>query len=110
MVLRTSGEGSVFTFSAPPAVHALLVPKGSVAVDGISLTVVELLAEGFSVAIIPHTLRATSLGAKAIGDPVNLEADLLGKYVQRLLGSPGAPHAGRSAAVDLAFLRAHGFA
>lgn len=103
-------ESWLFTFAAPPAVHALLVPKGSVAVDGISLTVVDVLADGFSVAIIPHTLRATSLGAKAIGDPVNLEADLLGKYVQRLLGSPGASGEGRPAALDLSRLRAHGFA
>jgi len=104
---RQTGDSWVFAFGAPPSVQALLVPKGSVAVDGISLTVVDILAGGFSVAIIPHTLRATSLGAKAIGDAVNLEGDLLGKYVQRLLGAPGE---GRPAGLDLPFLRAHGFA
>ena len=107
---RQTGESWLFAFGAPPSVQALLVPKGSVAVDGISLTVVDLLAEGFTVAIIPHTLRATTLGAKAVGDPVNLEGDLLGKYVQRLLGAPGAPREGRPAGLDLPFLRAHGFA
>ncbi len=63
----------------------LLVPKGSVAVDGVSLTVVEPGPRTFSVALIPHTLDATTLGARVAGDSVNLEADVLGKYVRHYL-------------------------
>ena len=64
--------------------------KGSVAVDGVSLTVAALEAGAFAVAVIPHTLAATTLGTKKPGDPVNLETDILGKYVQRLLALGGA--------------------
>jgi riboflavin synthase alpha subunit len=63
----------------------LLVPKGSVAVDGVSLTVVEPGPRGFCVALIPHTLEATTLGEREAGDRVNLEADVLGKYVRHYL-------------------------
>ena len=59
--------------------------KGSVAVDGISLTLVEVQAERFSVALIPHTLAATTLGDRNVGDTVNIETDLLAKYVQQQL-------------------------
>jgi len=62
-----------------------LVPKGSVAIDGVSLTVVSVAEEGFDVALIPHTLRETNLGERRPGDRVNLEADVLGKYVLRYL-------------------------
>lgn len=72
-------------FSAPPALLAQLAAKGSVAVDGVSLTVVEPQAAWFSVALIPHTLAHTTLGRLGIGDTVNLETDLLFKYVARLL-------------------------
>ncbi|MBW2713368.1 MAG: riboflavin synthase [Deltaproteobacteria bacterium] len=63
----------------------LLVPKGSVTISGVSLTVVDVVKDGFDVALIPVTLRDTTLGALQIGDPVNLEADIIGKYVQRYL-------------------------
>jgi riboflavin synthase len=62
-----------------------VVKKGSVTVDGVSLTVVEVLDDGFTVAVIPHTSEATTLGAGAPGDPVNLEVDVTVKYVERLL-------------------------
>lgn len=62
-----------------------LVEKGAVAVDGISLTVVDLFKEGFSVVIIPHTARMTTIGFKSTGDSVNIEVDILGKYVSRFL-------------------------
>jgi riboflavin synthase len=79
-------DGSTrFTFSAPPEVVRYVVEKGSVAVDGISLTVAALDDEGFDVAVIPHTLAVTTLGHKDTGAPVNLEADLIAKYVERLL-------------------------
>jgi riboflavin synthase len=67
-----------------------LVAKGSIAVDGISLTVAELHADGFAVWLIPHTLAVTTLGVRRVGDHVNLEFDLLAKYVERLLATGGA--------------------
>lgn len=65
---------------------AEMVSKGSVAVDGISLTVVDVTAQEFSVALIPHTLAMTTLGFKNVGDTVNIETDILGKYVMKYLG------------------------
>jgi riboflavin synthase len=62
------------------------VEKGSVAVDGVSLTVAEVDGEGFAVALVPHTLAVTTLGALAAGDEVNLEVDVVAKYVERLAG------------------------
>jgi riboflavin synthase len=62
-----------------------MVPKGSIAVDGISLTLVDVADERFSIMLIPHTLSITTLGFKRIGDAVNLETDLLAKYVQKQL-------------------------
>jgi riboflavin synthase len=79
-------DGSTrFTFSAPPDVLRYIVQKGSVAIDGISLTVASLGDEAFDVAVIPHTLAVTTLGHKEQGAAVNLEVDLIAKYVERLL-------------------------
>lgn len=70
-----------------------LVPKGSVAVDGVSLTVVEVFDDGFSVALIPHTIEATTFAHRKAGDPVNLEVDVVAKYVERLLAAgAGTPY------------------
>ncbi len=83
-------DGSTrMTFAAPATVLRYVVEKGSITVDGISLTVAALGDDGvsFAVAVIPHTLAVTTLGAKAPGDPVNLEVDVLAKYVERLLVS-----------------------
>ena len=63
-----------------------MVPKGSICVDGVSLTLVDVFADGFSVMLIPHTLAHTTLGTSRVGDPVNLEADVLAKHVAKLLG------------------------
>jgi riboflavin synthase len=79
------GGGSVLSIEFPPDLGRYVVPKGSIAVDGISLTIASLEPRLFSVAIIPHTLRATNLRTLRAGDPVNLEVDILGKYVERLL-------------------------
>jgi riboflavin synthase len=79
-------DGSTrFMFSAPPDVLRYVVEKGSVAIDGISLTVASLGDGAFDVAVIPHTLAVTTLGHKERGAAVNLEADLIAKYVERLL-------------------------
>lgn len=88
------GDWVMMTFCAPEPLVRLMVPKGSVAVDGISLTVVDVTETQFRVALIPHTLTVTTLGARQVGDAVNLETDILGKYVQRLLaGQTGMPPA-----------------
>jgi riboflavin synthase len=73
-----------------------IVEKGSITVDGVSLTVVDVLDDGFTVAIIPHTAAVTTLGTKAPGDPVNLEVDVMAKYVERLVAAylPGSRPAG----------------
>ena len=72
-------------FRAPVDLTGLMVPKGSVAVDGVSLTVVNVETERFSVALIPHTLEVTTLGSRQPGDTVNIEPDILGKYVAKFV-------------------------
>lgn len=71
-------------FDAPPEINRYCVEKGSIAVDGTSLTVAGVDDDGFAVALIPHTLEATTLGSLEPGDPVNLEVDVLAKYVEKL--------------------------
>ncbi len=82
---QSEGDGRRVWIDAPPAVLRYCVEKGSVAVDGVSLTVAALDARGFAVALVPHTLELTTLGRLAPGADVNLEADVLAKYVERLL-------------------------
>ena len=77
------GDWETVWFSCPPELAAQMVSKGSVAVDGVSLTLVDVAADRFSVALIPHTLAATTLGFKRPGAKVNLETDLIGKYVSK---------------------------
>jgi riboflavin synthase len=85
-------EWEVLTFSLPPELAKYVVEKGSITVDGVSLTVMAVTADTFSVGLIPTTLKLTVLGAKAVDDPVNLEVDVIAKYVEKMLG-------GRHAAV-----------
>ncbi|MDP7049081.1 MAG: riboflavin synthase, partial [Verrucomicrobiota bacterium] len=80
------GKDWLLDVDVPAALMIGFVPKGSVAVDGISLTVAKLRKRGFAVWIIPHTRQVTNLRNRKVGDPVNLETDLLGKYAQRQLG------------------------
>jgi riboflavin synthase len=83
------GDGSVHVrFHAPASVMRYVVEKGSVTVDGISLTVADVADDGFAVAVIPHTLAVTTLGVKDRNEPVNLEVDVLAKYVERLMVTP----------------------
>jgi riboflavin synthase len=83
--LEQRGDDVRLAVDCDPDFAALLVPKGSVAIDGVSLTVVGVEAAGFDVALIPHTLAVTTLGERQPGDCVNLEADVLGKYVKKYL-------------------------
>jgi riboflavin synthase len=80
-------EWSTFWFRVPPAMTRQMVSKGSIAIDGVSLTLVDVEDNRFSVMLIPHTLEVTTLGRKNDGDSVNLETDLLAKYAQKAVGN-----------------------
>jgi riboflavin synthase len=79
--IRHAGSEAVFCFEADPQIMQYIVGKGSVAVDGISLTVVDVGSNWFTVAVIPHTLASTTLGEASVGSKVNLETDIIAKYV-----------------------------
>ena len=85
--IAKAGDSWTFTFGLSPALARYAVEKGSIAVDGISLTIAALREGSFDVAVIPHTFAQTTLGDRRAGDSVNLEVDLLGKYVERLLAA-----------------------
>jgi riboflavin synthase len=80
-------EWEVLRFSLPPELAKYVVEKGSITVDGVSLTVMAVAADTFDVGLIPTTLKMTVLGTKSIGDPVNLEVDVIAKYVEKMLGA-----------------------
>ena len=84
---RPEGEALVVTFAVEQRLARYIVEKGFIAVDGISLTVVEARAEAFSVSLVQHTQEQATLARKAIGDAVNLEVDILGKYIERFVGA-----------------------
>ncbi len=81
--VEREGGDLLYTFHAPPELMPEIAPKGSIAINGISLTVLAVLENGFTCTIIPHTLNATTLGDKTPGDLVNLETDVLAKYARR---------------------------
>jgi riboflavin synthase len=83
---RPEGDSLRFVVEVPPAFEKAIAPKGAVALDGVSLTVNEVDGRRFGVNIIPHTQSHTTFGTAAIGDPLNLEIDVLARYVARLLG------------------------
>lgn len=84
---RPEGIANVVEIAAEARLLRYILPKGSIAIDGISLTVTAVTDSSFSVAIIPHTAQETTLGFKGVGDKVNLETDIIGKYVERLLNT-----------------------
>ena len=90
--VEPEGAGRVVRVAAPTAVLSYVVEKGSIAVDGVSLTVASVDDEGFAVALVPETLARTTLGTAAPGRPVNLEADVLAKHLEKL--SPSTAEAG----------------
>lgn len=83
--IRQDGDSYRVKFDAPPHLAALIAPKGSVTLDGISLTVNEVEGASFGIMVIPHTWTHTTLGKKKIGDQINLEADMLARYVARIM-------------------------
>lgn len=102
------GIAEVLTIEAPDVVMRYVIRKGSVAVDGISLTVVDCTDRSFRVSIIPHTAKVTTLGFKQQGDSVNLEADMLARYVEKMLEGRRAETKAKPG-VDAEFLGKHGF-
>ena len=103
---RRDGNAWRFRFQTDSAVSALLVAKGSVAIDGISLTVNEVAAESFALVVIPHTMTMTTLQERQVGDDVNVETDLIGKYIARFM-QQGVP--GKAGGVTMDLLAKHGF-
>ena len=87
--MQPEGDGARLVVEAPGDILRYCVEKGSIAVDGVSLTIAGLEPDSFAVALVPHTLAATTLSALAPGDEVNLEVDVLAKYVERLLQTRG---------------------
>jgi riboflavin synthase len=107
---RPEANALHYHIRVPRALMRYIVPKGSVAVDGISLTVVACRPEGFQVTIIPHTAALTTIGRKDIGATVNLECDMIGKYVERILQARLEGEGAEPAELRMAFLRRQGLA
>lgn len=105
---RLTGNTLLLTFEVPESVLRYCIPKGSITVDGVSLTVNTLSENGVSVAIIPHTAKSTTLGTKQSGNAVNLESDLIGKYVERLLQHSGKLQEKSSPVIDRNYLQKRG--
>ena len=102
------GNALYLTIEAPPEILRYCVPKGSVTVDGISMTLNDVTERTFTLCVIPHTAKMTTLGLKQIGESVNLESDLIGKYVERLLQSRGQLPQKPSPVIDVDFLKRKG--
>jgi riboflavin synthase len=90
VAIKPEGESKLYTFEVPSNEARYLVEKGSVSIDGISLTVFSIRGRRFSCELIPHTLKVTTLGFKKPGDKVNIESDMMAKYVERILGARGS--------------------
>ena len=96
----------VYTIKAPAQVLHYTVPKGSITVDGVSLTVIDVLPDSFTVSLIPHSAEQTILGRKQAGDYVNLESDILGRYIEKLLQTGGDKE---TSSLSVSFLAENGF-
>jgi len=105
---HTEGDFTLFTFSLDAGLAKYVIEKGSITIDGVSLTVNSCTGNRFSVSIIPHTLAVTTLGQLQQGDRVNLEVDIIGKYVEKLL-SEQSVETGSGSKINPAFLAEHGF-
>lgn len=102
--VATDGRSQRWTFEVPGALARYITHKGSVTIDGTSLTVNEVEGARFGVNLIPHTVEHTSFHARRPGDAVNIEVDIVARYIERLLGNDTAP------GIDTDFLKRHGFA
>lgn len=102
--IRKDDNAVWYTIKAPLPILRYVIEKGSIAIDGISLTVAKVCRDGFSVSIIPHTASLTTLSSRRVGDLVNLENDCIGKYVERLMGKEP-----RNNNITAGFLAKYGF-
>jgi riboflavin synthase len=109
-IIEVAPEGNFmrYRFRVPAEIARYLIEKGSVAVDGISLTITECQDQEFMVSIIPHTTQSTTLGKKKAGDRVNVENDLIAKYVEKFMRREDSPKR-ESSRIDATFLAEHGF-
>ena len=105
--ITTEDIARVIRVDATPELLRYIVPKGSIAIDGVSLTVVDVDEKSFSVSIIPHTATVTTLLGKQPGDAVNLETDMIAKYVEKLLKKSPSEHGKED--INMEFLHQHGF-
>ena len=105
---RAVGDFTLFTFSLDAGLTKYVIEKGSITIDGVSLTVNSCTGNRFSVSIIPHTLAVTTLGRLKQGDQVNIEVDIIGKYVEKLLSEQSA-ETDSGSRINPAFLAEHGF-
>ena len=103
--IKNDGIAVWYTITADPQILRYIVEKGSVALDGISLTVAKVTAESFSVSVIPHTAEVTTLSKRKTGDKINIENDIIGKYVEKLM----KPAESSSRGVDMRLLAENGF-
>lgn len=104
IAITPDGRSQRWTFEVPASISRYIAAKGSVCIDGTSLTVNEVNGQRFGVNLIPHTVEHTAFHARRAGDPVNIEVDVIARYVERLIG--GGPASG----IGVDFLRQHGFA
>ncbi|MCP1374010.1 riboflavin synthase [Dyella lutea] len=104
VAITPDGRSQRWTFEVPPALARYIAAKGSVCIDGTSLTVNEVDGARFGVNLIPHTVEHTAFHARRVGDAVNIEVDVIARYVERLIGG------GQGAGIDVEFLKQHGFA
>ncbi len=108
--IEKAGEYTIFTFSLTPELDRYVIEKGSITIDGVSLTVNSCRPGVFAVSIIPHTLAITTLGGLKVGDRVNIEVDLIGKYVEKLLFSSKDRNVeNKGEGIGPGFLAKHGF-
>ena len=105
------GNAIIIGFSIPESLARYMISKGSVAIDGISLTINRCDVHSFEISIIPHTADITTIGIKNAGDPVNIETDMIGKYVEKFLTTPKNPDPNKTGQkpVDMEFLLKTGF-
>jgi riboflavin synthase len=109
--MSKTANAIIITIAVPQILTRYMIPKGSVALDGISLTINRCLQDTVEVSIIPQTAHVTTIGIKKSGDKINIETDMIGKYVERLLGG-GSPHSAegkRKEGIDMALLAKSGF-
>lgn len=107
--ITAAGIAAIYEISISPSLSSFIIPKGSIAIDGISLTVVQAEKDFFSVSLIPHTSAQTTLGLRKVGEQVNLETDIIGKYIASLISNLPQKSQTTRNNISVNFLAEHGF-